>query len=109
MLRRSPDLSWSQFTKELLIRFGDNTPTNYYEAWGSTRQTGSLEDYVSRFIVRAAQVPNLDDKHYLGQFLVGLRPDIRMKFREDTITDVYAAVKWAGQIERELSYDVGSA
>lgn len=55
VLRRSPDLSWPQFTKDLLIHFGDNSTTIYYEAWGSTQQTGSLEDYVSSFIVRSAQ------------------------------------------------------
>lgn len=56
----------------------------------STRQMGSLEMYVSRFITQAAQVPNLDDEHYLGQFLIGLR-----LICEDIITNIYVAVKWA--------------
>lgn len=86
-----------------LIRFGDNSTANYYEAWGSMQQTDLLEDYVSTFIELSVQVPNLEEEHYFGQFLIGLRPDIHMKIQEDTITDVYAAIKWAQQIECEIN------
>lgn len=105
MLRRSPEFSWAKLSKELVICFGDDSTSNHYEAWAATTQTGSLEDYISRFIANAAQVPNLAEEHYLGQFLTGLRPNIRVKIREDIIQDVHEAVKWARQIDRELSFE----
>ncbi|KAH6800490.1 hypothetical protein C2S52_000954 [Perilla frutescens var. hirtella] len=54
-----------------------------------------------------AQVTNLEEQHYLGQFLIGLKPEIRVRIREDTIADVYAAIRWSGQIERELLFMSG--
>lgn len=57
------------------------------------------------FIANPVKVLNLEEAHYLGQFLNGLRPNIEVKIREDIIQDVNEAVKWAGQIDRELSFE----
>lgn len=66
MLRRSPMLPWEKFSSELMIHFGIDSTANNYEAWAATKQTGALEDYILRFIAHAAQVPNLEEAHYLG-------------------------------------------
>ncbi|KAH6765098.1 hypothetical protein C2S51_016347 [Perilla frutescens var. frutescens] len=47
------------------------------EAMHLTRKTGSLEDYISLFEERVAQLPPLPLEHYLGAFLGGLQSAIR--------------------------------
>lgn len=108
MLHRTPTLSWAQFSKELQLRFWNNSTSNYYEAWGATRQTGTIEDeeYVSQF-AHASQVTNLKEEHYLGQFRNNLKQEIRHHIREDTIMDEFVAIRWARQIERELLFVAG--
>ncbi|KAL6579078.1 hypothetical protein OROMI_009294 [Orobanche minor] len=46
-MRRCPGILWEQFSRELIERFGDSSTKNAYEAMHSTRQTGSLEDYLA--------------------------------------------------------------
>ncbi|KAH6796832.1 hypothetical protein C2S52_021386 [Perilla frutescens var. hirtella] len=50
---------------------------------------------------------NLEELHYLGQFLIALKLEIRVRIRKDTIPDVYVTIRWAGQIEKELLFMSG--
>lgn len=70
------NLEWPLFKQELLIRFGDRSTINGYEALISIRQTGSLEEYIAAFEGRVSQIPDFTDIHYLGFFMGGLRKDL---------------------------------
>lgn len=50
--------------EELLIRFGDANIVNIYESLASVKQTASLEEYITMFEDRVAQVTNFSDEHY---------------------------------------------
>ncbi|KAH6822518.1 hypothetical protein C2S53_008995 [Perilla frutescens var. hirtella] len=112
MMRRFPTISWSQFTAELLLRFDDGSVVNRfndgsvvnpYEAMGITRQIAMVDDYVTTFVSRVAQLPNLPEAHYLGQFFSGLKLEIRDYIRTEPTMDIFTAVSWVRQVERELS------
>ncbi|KAG6405915.1 hypothetical protein SASPL_133509 [Salvia splendens] len=75
ILRRCPNLSWDQFSQELLIRFGTNQALDGYEALRMTRQEGTLDEYITEFEGRLAQLPDLADHHYLNALQLAKRID----------------------------------
>ncbi|KAH6793714.1 hypothetical protein C2S52_004191 [Perilla frutescens var. hirtella] len=93
VLCRSSTIYWGQFAHELIARFGDSFAINTYEAMYLTRQTGSLEYYLSLFEERVAQLPSLPPEHYLGTFLGGLQPAIRERIPDSEMTGVFAAIR----------------
>lgn len=100
VMRRSATTTWTEFTRELLNRFGDSFAVNAYEAMHLTRQTGSLEDYLSLFEERVAQLPFLSPEQYLGWFLGGLQTELRDSIPDSETTDVYAAIRAARRLAR---------
>ena len=73
---RSSDLTWAQFHKQLLRRYAREMTANPYEFLAATKQTGSVEEYISEFETRAARIEGLTDELYLGLFLNEMREDI---------------------------------
>lgn len=98
VLRRAAAISWPDFSKELVARFGDSSAVNAYEALHLTRQTGSLEDYLSLFESRVAQLPSLPPEQYLGVFLGGLKSSIRDRLPDLEVQDVFATIRAARRI-----------
>ncbi|XP_042026373.1 uncharacterized protein LOC121773559 [Salvia splendens] len=98
--RRLPTLSWEQFKREIMKRFGDKMALDGYEAFASTRQEGSLVDFVAAFEARLAQIPDLADHQYLGFFLAALRPEIRMHLKAAQLTSYSDAVQMALQLDQ---------
>lgn len=76
--RRFPSLSWDQFSRELLIRFSDDSARDSYEALVATKHDGSLADYIAAIESHLAQLPDLNDNRFLGFFLAKLKPHIRL-------------------------------
>ncbi|KAL6508768.1 hypothetical protein OROHE_021327 [Orobanche hederae] len=99
LLRRFPELDWSRFSRELLIRFGDGSTVNGFEALMTTRQTGSLEDYISSFESLISQLPTFSDDVYLGFFLGGLKRHLRVQIQDPTIPDYSAAIQIARKLD----------
>ncbi|XP_042057010.1 heat shock 70 kDa protein 15-like [Salvia splendens] len=99
LLRCNPDLTWDQFTHELLVRFGSDPALDGHEALPTPSQEGSLDDYVAEFEECLAQLPELAEKQYLGLFLGGLKPHIRMQIRDPTITTYTDALQMAKHID----------
>ncbi|XP_042027355.1 uncharacterized protein LOC121774573 [Salvia splendens] len=99
LMRRYPSLSWDQFAHELLVRFGDNTARDGYEALAATKHVGSLSDYIAAFESHLAQLPDLTDCQFLGIFLANLQPSIRLQLREN-ITNYSDVVQMAKRYEK---------
>ncbi|KAG6430773.1 hypothetical protein SASPL_108846 [Salvia splendens] len=96
--RRFPSLSWDQFSRELLLRFGDDSACDSYEALAATKQDGSVADYIASFESHLAQLPDLTDNQFLGFFLAKLKPHIRLQLSDPT---TYSdAVKISKRVER---------
>ncbi|XP_057794044.1 uncharacterized protein LOC131010514 [Salvia miltiorrhiza] len=100
VLRRSASIEWSQFSQELIERFGDSSAINAYEAMHITRQTGSLEEYLALFEERIAQLPELPPAQYLGMFLGGLHSSVRDRITESDSVNVFTAIRAARRISR---------
>ncbi|XP_057766739.1 uncharacterized protein LOC130987132 [Salvia miltiorrhiza] len=100
VLRRSASIEWSQFSQELIERFGDSSAINAYEAMHITRQTGPLEEYLALFEERIAQLPELPPAQYLGMFLGGLHSSIRDRITESDSVNVFTAIRAARRISR---------
>ena len=98
--RRLPTLTWDHLKLEIMKRFGDKMALDGYEAFASTRQEGSLTDFVTAFEARLVQIPDLADHQYLGFFLAALRPEIRMHMKAANITSYSDAVQMALQLDQ---------
>ncbi|KAL6569956.1 hypothetical protein OROMI_014470 [Orobanche minor] len=97
---RTSGMLWEQFSRELIERFGDSSTKNAYEAMHSTRQTGSLEDYLALFEERVAQLPSLPAAQYLGIFLGGLKSSVRDHISDAETGDIHSAIRAARRISR---------
>ena len=100
LINRIPNLSWDRFLQELMKRFGNNGALDEYEAFAAVRHTGSLADYVAVFESRLALVPDLAYHQYLGFFLAGLRPDVRLQMKAAKVTNYSDAVQLALDIDQ---------
>ena len=98
--RRFPSLSWDQFSRELLIRFSDDSARDSYEALAATKHDGSLADFIAAFESHLAQLPDLTDNQFLGFFLAKLKPHIRLQLTDHGIATYSDAVQMAKRIER---------
>ncbi|KAG6421417.1 hypothetical protein SASPL_117969 [Salvia splendens] len=83
--RRSPLITWDDFSRKLQIRFGTRVALDEYEALHTTIQVGSLDDYISSFESRLPQLPDLTERQYLSFFLGGFKPQIRMQIKDPNI------------------------
>ncbi|XP_073138657.1 uncharacterized protein [Henckelia pumila] len=69
-------LTWDEFTKAILHRFG---PTDYEdpsEALSQLKQTANVAAYQETFEKLSHQVDNLPENFLIGCFIAGLRDDI---------------------------------
>lgn len=100
LIKRSPNLGWEQFIQELMKRFGNNGAVDEYEAFAVVRHTGTLAEFVAAFEARLALVPDLAYHQYLGFFLAGLRPEIRMQMKAAKITNYTDAVHFVLDVDQ---------
>ena len=100
LIKRCPTLSWAEFIRELLKRFGNNGARDEYEAFAAVRHTGTLAEFIAAFESRLAQVPDLAYHQYLGFFMAGLRPEVRLQMKAAKIVDYADAVQLALGIDQ---------
>ncbi|XP_057806177.1 uncharacterized protein LOC131021105 [Salvia miltiorrhiza] len=103
LIRRIPNPDWVTFRQELLIRYGDESAINGYEALLAVKQTGSLEEYIAAFENRVSQIPDFSDAHYLGFFLGGLKKHLRAQIQDSVIFSYSAALQAARKIDHATS------
>lgn len=63
VLRRTPTVTWAQFTGELLQRFDENPLYDPFETLMETVQKGFVDDCVNGFVARMEHVSGLTDAH----------------------------------------------
>ncbi|KAF2289912.1 hypothetical protein GH714_039140 [Hevea brasiliensis] len=106
---RTPNLSWSQLTLELLHRYGGNMRINPYERLSTLRQDSSVDAYIDAFVALVSQIEGLSDQQYLGFFLSGLRDDIRVRIHSQDSTDIFRTMTLARELELENQFLLQSA
>ncbi|KAJ8751836.1 hypothetical protein K2173_026032 [Erythroxylum novogranatense] len=89
-------LSWTEFTRSLLQRFG---PTDYEdpaEALSRLKQTTTVEAYQDAFERLSHQVDGLPESFLVGSFTAGLRDEIRLEVKlkkPRTLNDAIGAAR----------------
>ena len=76
---QNPELTWTQFRKQLLHRYAGEMVKNSYKFLVAAKQSRSIAEYIREFETRATQIKGLTDELCLGLFLNGLHEDIRVQ------------------------------
>ncbi|GJX91187.1 retrovirus-related pol polyprotein from transposon 297 [Tanacetum coccineum] len=71
-------VTWAEFTKALLLRFGPTDFEDPYEALSRLRQTSDMEIYIESFENLSHRVDGLPKGFLIGSFIAGLQDDIRL-------------------------------
>lgn len=88
-LATNPLVSWNDFSKALVARFGPTEYEDYAESLAKLQQTGNLREYQKEFERLANQVPRLGESFLISCFIGGLKEEIRLNvkmFRPTTLT-----------------------
>lgn len=70
-------ITWDQFTKELLQRFSGLEIQNPYEQLATIHQVNSIHDYIEDFEYLLSLVPRLPESQALGYFIAGLHDEVK--------------------------------
>ncbi|KAH7517611.1 hypothetical protein FEM48_Zijuj09G0083200 [Ziziphus jujuba var. spinosa] len=71
-------VSWKEFTKAILLRFGPTEFEDPSEALTRLRQTTTVEAYQENFEKLSHRIDGLSESFLIGCFIAGLRDDIRL-------------------------------
>lgn len=73
------DLTWEKLKQALIERYGGRQSDNPFEELKDLQQTGNVDEYITAFEYISPQVRRLPEQQYLGYFLGGLKPELRLK------------------------------
>ncbi|KAJ9543643.1 hypothetical protein OSB04_023350 [Centaurea solstitialis] len=96
------NLTWERFKQALIERYGGRQSDNPFEELKDLNQTGSVDEFITEFEYISSQVSRLPEEQYLGYFLGGLRPEIRLRVRTFNPMNRVQAMKLARDVESEL-------
>lgn len=96
------NLTWEKLKQALIDRNGGRQSDNLFEELKDLQQEGSVEDYISAFEYITSQVRSLSEEQYLGYFLEGLKPKLRMKAKTFNPHSRLQEMKLARDMEDKL-------
>lgn len=102
--RRRPIDTWEQAKGLLRRHFRSNSTGSLQEQWLAHRQGGNVSDYRLKFIELLAPLDNVSEEMTLGQFLNGLRDDIRAEVRLLGPLTVDHAMELAHMVEEKFKH-----
>lgn len=79
--KRRPIRRWDELREFMLRQFRPSSGGSLCEQWLATSQTTTVTEYRRKFIETAAPLERLPENIMLGQFLNGLKEDIRSEVR----------------------------
>lgn len=100
--RRRPIESWEQVKRLLRRQFRSQSNGTLQEQWLAHRQGGTVSDYRLKFIELLAPLDNVSEELSLGQFLNGLREDIKAEVRLLCPLTVDHAMELAHMVEDKM-------
>ncbi|CAA0806270.1 Unknown protein, partial [Striga hermonthica] len=95
-------ITWGDFERELLTRFGISDYHNYDEALSRVRQTGSLRDYLKEFGRLACRVRGWPETALVGTFIGGLKFDLAAEVRLELPESMHEAMEVARRRDDHL-------
>lgn len=75
--KRRPIRRWDELMEFMLKQFRPSSGGSLCEKWLATTQTTTVNEYRRKFIETAAPLDRMPETIMLGQFLNGLKDDIR--------------------------------
>ncbi|CAA0813637.1 Unknown protein, partial [Striga hermonthica] len=100
--RRQQVITWADFERELLTRFGTSDYHNYNETIARIRQTGNLREYIKEFERLACRVRDWSEDALVGAFVAGLRFDLAAEVRLERSDTMHNAMEVARRREDHL-------
>lgn len=100
--RRRPIKRWDQAKALLRRQFRSHTAGTLQEQWLANIQEGTVIEYRLKFIELLAPLENVPEEIALGQFVIGLREDIRAEVRLLGPISVDHAMELAIMVEDKL-------
>lgn len=101
--RRRPITQWAKL-KTLLRRQFQATQEGYlYGQWLSVAQTSTMAEYRKKFIEYAAPLDGVTEEVTLGQFITGLKSDIKAELKLHVPPNLETAMELAFKMEKKLN------
>lgn len=104
---RRPIRMWNDLKTFMLRQFRPVNGGSLYEQWLSTSQTTTVNEYRRQFIETAAPLEHLSENILLGQFINGLKEEIRAEVRLLNPVNVKQAMEMAIKVEERNRVVVG--
>lgn len=105
--RRRPINQWEEMKMMLLRQFRPTNAGSLHEQWLAVAQVGTVIDYQRRFIELAAPLSNIPDEIALGQFINGLKPELRAELRVLGPHNLDHAMDLAIKVKDKLKSNIG--
>lgn len=97
--KRRPIRRWEELREFMLRQFRPANGGSLCEQWLATTQTTTVMEYRRKFIETAAPLERLPEDIMLGQFLNGLKEDIRVEVRLLNPVNLEQAMELAVRVE----------
>lgn len=95
---RHPNLTWEQFSLELVNRYNIDIQMNPFERLVAVKQTDSVYHYINEFETQTAQVPNLLDTHSQEFFLMAYVRRYGFVYATKILFIFHAPCFWPGKL-----------
>ncbi|XP_076944632.1 uncharacterized protein LOC143615379 [Bidens hawaiensis] len=96
--------TWTDFNRQLEIRFGPSSFENHEAALYKLHQTSTIPDYLLAFERLSNRITGLTPQNCLNCFLLGLKPKIQTKVAIHKPTTLCEATGLARMMEDKLSH-----
>lgn len=100
--KRHPIRRWADLKEFILRQFRSSSGGSLYEQWLTTVQTSTVAEYRRKFIETAAPLERISEEIFLGQFLNGLKEDIRAEVRLLIPLNLEQAMEMALRVEEKI-------
>ncbi|XP_063935341.1 transposon Tf2-1 polyprotein isoform X1 [Daucus carota subsp. sativus] len=99
--KRHPIRRWDDLKMFMLRQFRPVSGGSLYEQWLSTAQTTTVQEYRRKFIETASPLERISEDMLLGQFVNGLKEEIKMEVRLLNPISLEQAMELAVRIEEK--------
>ncbi|KAI0519065.1 hypothetical protein KFK09_006505 [Dendrobium nobile] len=106
--QRRPIRSWGEFKDSLLERFQTDRGGDFYEQFFALVQEGSVAEYRERFEHLASRVERLSETVLEGNFMKGLKAEVRAAVKVLMPRDLGEAMKLAQLVENQKNLEKGA-
>lgn len=102
--RRRPITQWGELKTLLRRQFRATQEGSLYEQWLAVTQTGTVAEYRKKFIEYSAPLEGVSEEVAMGQFITGLKGEIKAEIRLLGPPNLETAMELAFKVEEKLRH-----